>query len=860
MIIANVFNYIVCAMTFTRSKISFSVLAVFSSTLYANEQVQLSPTAPPNNLVELNTITVIAEKSIELGKTTYTKESLQKIPNSSKSITDVLKLNPNVQFSNDHMAASKQANLKPSEISIHGAQAFQNKFIINGVSNTNILDPNGAGTANYGGMSSGSQGVAINTDLLCELEVLDSNVSAKHGGFTGGVIQADTCAPTTEIGKMHGSISYDYTSSEWVQYHIETDADKGLFEGESTQSNQKEYTRQGFSTNVYSKLSDTYGLNMYGSLRQSVIPVESGLDSPKKIDQKKQNSNIGGTLFVNPNNDTAMKFGFTLGDLEDNNYSDRRRNSHNTVNNDSTILFAEVSKKLDIATIKQKINFQKIDNTRQSDETTSVNWLYAAGSKDWTNTAKVFDGAAAANIHLEQSTFNYELDSVFNTLAFAKSKHTFSAGLGYKRDEVKWERPTDFATHYGITSGNATNLVNLNGEKCQINDPLCDEATTAPFKNPKNLDIFQGQYFISGNLFKAGNFAGNYDQAHIYVEDAIEWNKLNAKLGLRADYDSSNNNLNFAPRTNFSYTPFTNHRLNLVAGWNRYFSAPTYVTDLLRNMTDLDFTIDREDQNSEWVESPKYSAVDTRKSDLKTPYADEFVLGFSNQIKNTNFALKWVNRQYKDEITRERTPIAINGFNRSFEYGNSGYGENDTVTLEVATVHPLKWKGSKHDLGLAVNYSDSFRGTPDYTEDYNEADMNELISYNGEIIEYGDRPASNYNQPMTARVLWNVGFDRLPLNISNFISYKDSYEQIISSANKVVHEGSKLDTYNKEDVKPRFTWDMRATYDYQIAKDYNAIFGLTINNITDRNNLYVSGSKLYSEIGRQFIADITFKF
>src|SRR5690606_24152952 len=121
-----------------------------------------------------------------------------------------------------------------------GAQSFQNKFIINGVSNTNILDPLGSGSnaGEYGITDVGSQGIAINTDLLCSLEVLDSNVSAKYGSFAGGVISAETCAPNTEIGKIHGSISYDYTESDWNRYHLKTDADKGLFDGESTQENQ----------------------------------------------------------------------------------------------------------------------------------------------------------------------------------------------------------------------------------------------------------------------------------------------------------------------------------------------------------------------------------------------------------------------------------------------------------------------------------------------------------------------------------------------------------------------------------------------------------------------------------------------
>ncbi|MEK5773047.1 hypothetical protein VXE29_21155, partial [Acinetobacter variabilis] len=84
---------------------------------------------------------------------------------------------------------------------------------------------------------------------------------------------------------------------------------------------------------------------------------------------------------------------------------------------------------------------------------------------------------------------------------------------------------------------------------CQINDPLCDENTTAVFLNNKVPTVFDGQYFKKGNVYKAGSFAGQYHQAALYLEDNIHWNNLNARLGVRADYDESNNNLNFAPRS-----------------------------------------------------------------------------------------------------------------------------------------------------------------------------------------------------------------------------------------------------------------------------------------------------------------------
>lgn len=849
-------------MRFPYSTLSLAILGTLSTSAFAEIRDQIeSNHALELETLKLNTIVVEAKALPEIGRSVYTKEDLQKTPNSSKSITDFLKVNPNVQFSNDQLAASQQADLKPNEISIHGAQSYQNKFIINGVSNTNTLDPNGSGTGNYGAISGGSQGVALNTDLLCNLEVLDSNISAKYSGFTGGVIQADTCTPTTPIGQIHGSVTYDYTSSDWSSYYLTTDADKNLFEGESTQSNQKDYTRQGLSTNIYGKLSEQLGFDLYASQRQSVIPVKTGLESQKIIDQKKSNTNIGATAFIDPDTSTSMKLGFTLGKLESNNYAENRRNSHNTINNDSALFFAELSKTLDTVKITQKLNYQKIDNARVTDQNDSINWLYAAGSKDWNKTSKVMEGGSSASINLKQSTFTYELDAIFNQYMIGSTKHHISGGLGYSRDEVKWQRPKDFTTYYGTTSGTATNLVDLKGKKCQANDPLCDEAITAQFLNPKLPTIFQGQYFNGGTRYKAGNFEGLYGQAFVYVEDDIHWKNFKARFGIRTDYDEPNSNLNIAPRTRFSYKPYNSDLLEFTTGWSRYYSAPTYITDLHQELLSLDFKIKRTDQNAPWTESINYNVAGTRKSDLKTPYADEFIFGIGSQYKNTNIALKWVNRQYKDEISRNRTDISVGGgFNRSFEFGNSGYGKNDTITLNIDTISPLQFKGSNHHFGLAVNYSETFRGTPDYSEDYNETDMMKLISFNGDIIYYADRPATNFNQPFTARGSWDINFDHIPVSISNFLSYKDSYKQVLTSTNKVIYEGEKIDTYTLQEVKPRFTWDIRSTYDLKLSKNSSAIFGLTINNLTNRNNLYVSGSKLYSEIGRQFVADVTFKF
>ena len=69
--------------------------------------------------------------------------------------------------------------------------------------------------------------------------------------------------------------------------------------------------------------------------------------------------------------------------------------------------------------------------------------------------------------------------------------------------------------------------------------------------------------------------------------------------------------------------------------------------------------------------------------------------------------------------------------------------------------------------------------------------------------------------------------------------------------------------YEAMKIGSAFTWDIRTTYSLPIGKNNQLILGLTVNNVTNRLNTYKStaaSSILYSEPGRQFIADLSFKF
>ena len=841
-------------MRFAYSPLSIAVLTALSTSSFAEES-NYQESILKEATVKFSTIIIEAQQANEVGKTVYSKEDLEKTPNSSKNITDFLKVNPNVQFSQSKLAAGSQGEIKPAEISINGAQTFQNNFIVNGVSNNLLINPANSNINTFQDIGTGAQAMAVNTDLLCELEVLDSNVSAAYGQFTGGVVNAKTCAPQTEIGKIHGSINYDYTESDWARYNSISPLEESKFE-EPTDDYQKEYTKQGLSTNIYGKLSNDWGFNAYASQRESIIPVKSGFETPKTIDQERHISNLGATLFYTLNASTKAKFGFDYGLLDSLSYVDSNRDSGSTTETETLTLFSELEHQFNLGTLVHKLNFQNSATQRIADNNYSMHWYYAEGSKDWNNTDVVREGAIMGEIEQHQDVLSYDLQANIDPFKLGQSQHNMTLGAGYSHAHVEWKRAED------VLLATKTHLKELGKDTtCLQSDLYCDDKLT--------INGWNGQYIAGGTLYKAGDIQAQQDRLNIFIEDNIQWNdQISTRFGVRADYDSLSSNINIAPRSRFSYKPFSNDQLHLSAGWNRYYGQQTLGTELNEIQNDLLYKLSRENPHAPWVETQTTLSSGTRSSALNTPFSDETVLGLNTQIQNWDLGLKWVNRKYQDEISKTKvTPL--DGSKFFYEYNNDGSGKADIYTLTLRNRQPIALGDSQHLFALGFDYSEVFRTYVDYTSAYDQAIQDEWVSYDGQIIRWSDRPAPNFNQPWTARVNWDIAFDTLPVRISNFFSYKNSYDDmaVVSNKNdKVEYEGELLDTYLASEIKPKFTWDMRTTYDWEISKDLHAIFGLTINNVTNRVNTYTTGStsndrpRVMTEIGRQFIADVTFKF
>jgi hypothetical protein len=834
-------------MRFAHSPLALAIFSVLCPIAYAND----AENAAVQPEVKLNTIIVEAEKANEVGQTTYSKEDLEKTPNTQKTLSEFLKVNPNIQFSNKNNNAASQAEINAADMSIHGALPYNNSFLLNGMSFNNDINPY-SGTSslnNISDLDGTSQAVTINTDLLCNLEVLDSNVSAKYGKFTGGVISATTCAPKTVVGEIHGSVNYDYTNSNWNRFnYIDTD-EEAEFNDPTKANAQKNYTKQGFSLYTYGRLTENFGLNFGLSQRTADIKAASQLKDGRPYNEEREVDNASLDMFYDPSEDLSFKLGLQHANDQKLRFVSNALSDGIHQSSDSNAINLNIDKKFNSVTLKQNLSYQEKQNDRISSSNDQYSWL-TSEDKNWGTSTTATEGVSGT-ILSKQKTLEYNTHAEFNPLQFLNTAHQFNIGAGFSHNEAQWQRPNDF-TAYFVPSKFGTDCIKNDGTVADACDP-----SYIPSKGSS------GQYSIKKTVHTSGQLDVQQDSWFAYAEDRVNWkNTLEAVIGLRYDYDSLSKNHNLAPRTAFHYMPFTDPRLKLSTGWSRYYDRYLFNFDLQDGINSLKQNYTRTNINSDWISSANTSSINVKRSDLNLPYADEWLIGLSAELNNLRMQMKYVNRQYKDQYYLAR-PDATDLWTRIYT-NNKEYNSED-ITFTLGNIAPIEALNAKHRVNFAFNYTDTQR-------DYNDADEVELkeyshVLYKGKITATNDIPASDYNVPITARLSWDFTPNRLEgLNISNFLVYKPRHNGLIKSSIPTKDQIQYNDlpiiySYDDTDVPSVVRWDMRASYTHKFSKDYSGMFGLTMNNVTNRHNKYLDNDYyLKSEIGRQIVADVTFKF
>lgn len=798
-------------------------------------------------------------------------------PSGNGDITSVLRAIPNVQFDNSQLKSSTPGEIDPANISISGGLFYQNNFQLDGMNINNDLDPNGGSTNGPNALRSGrSQGLAVDTSLLDSIIVQDSNISAAYGGFTGGVVEANVRKPRRDKGGIygwHGSLSYQFTGSSLTQYFIDASQEQNFITS-SNENYQPNFTKHLVRANIEGYASENLGIIASFSTTRSFIPLKAysfdvGAQASESRDQNRTIDNYYIKTTYNPSEKLTLEASLAYMPQDNTYYNAVAKDSFYRMQSGGVQSGLKALYDSTLGLWSNTLSYSFMQNSRKSDKNYFMSWRYAVGDKDWASASArgVASEGGYGDMDQLQNTLNYKSELALESYEWWKSSNRFRIGLEASYTNALRNR---LNSYYAFSQPQ-----NLNGATCGTDSlfdfSTCSEATTS--------NGWKGQYFnkfseSKPTEIKIDNFAyGLYGEDSIMI-DLESAGRFSARIGLRLDGDSYMAKHTLAPRFSLSYTAPYNELWGVRAstlltfGVNRYYGRNLLsyrLYDLILNSTT---TYTRQDSNSSWIESAdKAGSASYDFRGLNVPYADEVMVGFTQNLGSFSLVWKYIYRGGRDEVMRESVK---SGTSVVTTWSNKGKSESHIITLSLQNSAPLELFGVKNFVLCAFDWSNVVRSYNLYAADDAYLDNDEIL-YNGQLIRYQDRPVDNFARPYTLRLTTthSFSFKRSKWLLTNFFRYRAGYDSmVLLNKNSAGYNPAYPNTsqYGRMHFNGAFTWDIRLGVSMRVWRDSEAFINVDIYNVLNSKNMAALGgvngatipgiptsaSVVVYEIGRQF--------
>lgn len=817
------------------------------------------------------------------GEAVIDRRAIESFAGANGDLTTLLKMHPSVRFDTTQQSSNTPGEINPADISINGAKFYQNNFMIDGVSINNDLDPaaSSASRNDYNGiynLPSNAFGIATDADLLEEVRVYDSNVSAKYGRFNGGVVDAITRRPREGL---HGKISAQMTQSDWAEYHLNNDdISEEDFALSSDFTRQPEFKKLTTRMMLEGHVTENFGLIGNIVRKTSEIPLyayEGGFLSPTdagKRDQKRSIENYMLKGFWTPSDRLDVSFTLIDAPASGDYFKANERNSGFTIDQGGQLASMQAIWDSDLLTYTHKLSYKTVQTSRDADSNFLLPWRWS-DEKNWGNPFRNGALSAAAtsreggmgDLEQRQTGVEYSLDAALQPLNFAGSEHTLSAGLELRRQEASYEVLEDSFT------GSVLQLTTANaGTSCATSSGAVDNVMCSIGTNAEGTR--QRQFFRQLNYYTAGKIEVEQTDYALYLQDDIRIGRLNVRPGLRLDGDNYMEKRTLAPRLASSYDFFDDQRSVLTAGLNRYYGRNLFKYRLADGRESLRYRMTRAsstgDTISEFGELTQSSVDENSFRTLDIPYDDEWMIGFAQEMVGMRWELKYVNREGHDQVVRSRASYlglepgdGEGSIANYYTYTNAGSSRSKTVTLTVTPLQPLKLAGTSTSFQFGADWNETQSAYSDYESLFDDENLDDKdVYYDGKLMPYSELPASNFNRPWTLRLNTITSLPVLNLTWSNFLRYRGPYEQIYrGSPDTITVDGESYDYYQVGEVRAAPTWDTRIKWDMPLGGDQSAYVAVDITNVTDQVNDVLSDSGTLSyEIGRQYWLEVGYQF
>ncbi len=798
--------------------------------------------------LELQSITVLAEKPNEI---TLKKATLSLQPNTTKTITGTLRGDSNIQFDGLALDTMTGGSITPPKISIRGAHHYENNFMINGMSNNNIINPGGfdekatphTKTDIYGD----SQAMFINTGLLESVTAYTENISAAYGDFLGGVVDAKI--KDAQKDRWHFALRGRHTRDQWAKKHYH-ESNKPADFPLSKDGQHTKFQKWSLGATVEGPIFDNLGLIVSYDRKWSTIPVYqlfNKQDLPNEKISRRLNENylIRMDSLLADNISTALTATYAP-------YS-AKMFPHNVKDGEYFIKGGGLGLNLtaDINTTlgewKNIAAFSRTEVSRDSNSDVTYNWKAKLTPHTFSKYATWTKGGVAnegmfGDVTNHQNT--YELKSHFQFQDFATDilQHKILAGMDLKLVQAKH----DFG---GYT------VYNVPKTQAGVTGSLTD-------------GIVEGEQYTSQKQdWYASSKSKGYNTAAVFLEDTAKVERFTLRPGLRLSWDNITQKTNLAPRIFANIDILNDKQFNLFGGLNRYYGS-----QLLAYAVQLRPSGKKYKRN--WVAGNLTpwtfdSLLGNKKTlfklgDMKTPYTDEYTVGASALIFDTNLSVTYVNRKYEDQM---RTHKKVAGKETLTNDGKSKYWG---ITINAKKVFDLDELG-QHICKLAATYSETKSNYAEWERGFAEDDFNNYSNYvklNGKWVTRDKLPTGNFAAPWVITYSQEMRFLDNSLRLMPVLRYETGGKLIHWTATEAsAPDGKPTRRYETADRKDIFNADLSAQYDVAIYNEHILTAELDITNLFDRINTVdidaikiANKRRITNQMGRQFYLGLKYSF
>jgi hypothetical protein len=350
-------------------------------------------------------------------------------------------------------------------------------------------------------------------------------------------------------------------------------------------------------------------------------------------------------------------------------------------------------------------------------------------------------------------------------------------------------------------------------------------------------------------VYEKGDAAARLRQYGAYLEDVATWDRFEIRPGLRLDYDDYMHNFNLAPRLAATLDVFANRQTLLIAGYNRYY-AGTLLTYKLREGLKPSY-FERWFEDDGWTYTSG-SSTKTRYSQLKTPYADEYVLGLEQQLFGGKAVAKYVRREGQNEFAKTYGEEEEDGF-KYYSLNNNGRSEHESYIFSWER----QWRN--HYLNINGTYQKTDSSNESYDDLLEEEEP--PVSFEGKLTSKSELPRKDFNRPWVINLTY-VGKLPYGFTLSGLIKYRSGYKAILktSTTDPDIVLPDTTHPYIYEEVKKggAVIVSCRVDWEKQLYQNHSMVLTLEANNLFNKKTS-VGDTDDY-EIGRQVWAGMEYRF